>query len=837
MPDPRHDGAALRAEMECVVLPVRPGVVPSGRPPVEIFLGTEPAQYRANRVFGWSIEKVRDPAREVRIHLMSELDGFDRRGWTTGFTNYRFAIPALMGFRGRAIYNDEDEIYLTDPGELFDLDLGGRGYLAISDTESSVMLIDCERMAPVWTLQEARHAWKRSLLRKATKAAGVRGDLDPHWNARDEEFEPGHSHLLHYTTLHTQPWRPFPERFVYQEGHYTQLWHDLEREAIARGFEFFTREQPSRGFARVVERLGELPVGEMGSGIGVSGELAAAVEAIVRRTKAASLLELAPDLRGDATQRPARFGLDVERRVGLLELLARGDDARSDVVVCVDGLEALPVWDVPWLIDSLFRAARRGVFVGVRCPESPPRRRLLLPPQGTVHTPDWWRSHFEVAAARHPGIAWELMTTRGKAFAPERIHVASGGPRHDATPPLVWTLTDGAPGNEAQVEALVRELGWPAESITPGPGAERRGRRGLLARLRGEPGDAHPEPEPQASWPDLLIVAGRAAAPAARRLRERSRGRTRVVALGAKASTPVEAVDLAVTPRGAMLFPHPDRMIVERPLVASAPVRAGGPRGVSPIWRERLAGIPGPRIALLIGSGTSMLGLDGASAEALGRLVRDSAAGLGASVVVSASRHASPEVLARCLRGLGRAALVHRDTPEQRPGERAWSAILESAEIFVMAGLGETAVAELCATGRPVFLAPQRAVARGPMRRVADALVDALVARANARPENDRGTTRPQQGLELLAARWIARGVVRPRRDVESLRGRLVRGGHARLLRAPIRAADLAGFAPPPVSEVGRVADRIRAMLGTQDAPFEDAPFEEGPGAPGPDRA
>ena len=165
---------ALREAMECVVLPALPGAPPSGRPPVEIFLGTEPAQYRANRVFGYSIEKARDPGREVRIHLMSELAGFDRRGWTTGFTNYRFAIPALCGGRGRAIYNDEDEIYLTDPGRLFDLDLGSAGYLAISDTESSVMLIDCERMAPVWT---ARRGPAR--LEAGAPAQGFPGDGPP----------------------------------------------------------------------------------------------------------------------------------------------------------------------------------------------------------------------------------------------------------------------------------------------------------------------------------------------------------------------------------------------------------------------------------------------------------------------------------------------------------------------------------------------------------------------------------------------------------------------------------------------------------------------------------
>lgn len=811
--------AALLAAMERVVLAPRADAPPSDRPPVEIFLGTEPAQYRANRVFGWSIEQVRDPGREVRIHVMSELPGFDRRFWTTGFTNYRFAIPALKGGRGRAIYNDEDQIYLTDPGALFDLDLGGAGHLAISDTESSVMLVDCARMAPVWTLEEARHGWKRSLLKKASRATGLRGDLDPHWNARDEEFVPGRSHLLHYTTLHTQPWRPFPERFVYQRGSHTQLWHDLERQAIDAGFELFHRDAPSRGFADRIARLRDLPTSEMGSGIGVAGELSAAVEDLVRATKSRTLLEVQPDLRGDAEQRPGRFGLEVERRVGLLEWLsALDDDERFDGVLCVDGFEALPTWDVPWLVEALFQRARRFVFVAVPTPESEPRRRLLLPPQGTTHTPDWWRSHFEVAARRHPEVRWGLLTARGRGYEPERIVLRHGGPRPDAAPPTVWTISDGEPGNDTQVRALADGLGWPsrAHRLSPSllaelPFADRGAHlRGVARDALGRAGLAPP-------WPDLLIVAGRRAAPAARWIREAARGRTRVVALGPKAGTPADAVDLAVTPRGARLFPHPNRIEIDRPLVAAAseatPAGSGGGA-----WDARLAAIPGRRIALLIGSGTELLGLDASASEALGRLVAESAAGLGAAVIVSASRHARDEVLEGCLRGLGRPALVHRETPDQRPGERAWPAILAAADVFVMAGLGETALAELCATGRPVFLAPRRRAGWRLWPALRDRVLDAISERAQARPANDRGTTRPQEGLELLCARAIDRGWVRPRRDAEALRGRLVRGGHARLLRAPIRAGDLEGFAPPTENEVELVAARVRAMLGVVDS-------------------
>lgn len=804
---------AIRESMETIVLPARAGAPTSDKPPVEIYLGTEPAQYRANRVFVWSIEKVRDPGREVRIHVMSELPGFDRKGWTTGFTNYRFAIPAFQEGCGRAIYNDEDQIYLTDPGVLFDLDLGSEAHLSISDTESSVMLIDCERMAPVWTLEESQRGWKRSLLRKASKETGLRGDLEPGWNARDEEFEPGRSHLLHYTTLHTQPWRPFPERFVYQRGSYTQLWHDLEAEAIEAGFELFHRDRPSRGFVEHLARLQALPLSDMGSGIGVAGDLVQAVEGLTRRTKSRSLLELQPDLRGDDAQNPGRFGLDTERRVGLLEFLASDDsDERFDGVLCVDGLEAIPVWDVPWVIEALFQRARRFVYVAVRTPERPPRRRFLLPPQGTTHTVAWWQSHFESAARRHPEIAWELMTSRGNGFDADGIAIRSGGPRPDPSPPSVWTITDGSPGNVVQAEALATALGWPHRAMAPRlSGRSRWPFAGRGAHLRGVEGD--PEAAGlEGPWPDLAIVAGRRAAPIARWIRERAHGRTRVLALGPKTATPIDAVDLAITPRGANLFPHPNRIEADRPFVPSVGAEEAGAR-----WRERLEGIAGRKLLVSIGSGTRRLGLDRRSAEALGRLVAESAEDLGVSVLVCASRHADAEIFEGLLRGLGRTAFVHRETPDQRREERPWRALVETADLHVLVGLGETSLTELCATGRPVFLAPQLRGGRSPWARLRDAVLQAVVERAQARPSNDRGTTRPQEGLELLAAKTIDRGWLRPRRDAEALRGRLVRAGHARLLRAPIRATDLEGFAGPPADELSETVSRIRAMLGVTE--------------------
>jgi hypothetical protein len=230
---------------ERVVLEGRPGSGPDPRPPVRIFLGSEPAQHRAERVFVWSIERVRDPSRTYEIWLMKSLSGFRRRGWTTGFTNYRFAIPRFAGAVGRAIYNDVDQIYLADPAELFDGELGERGWLAVAPDDPSVMLLDCARMASIWTLEATRRETKAELIRRALAVPGLYGPLAPEWNARDEEYVPGRSKCLHFTTLHTQPWRPFPERFAYQASPHAELWLGLEAEADARRHRVFTRARPS----------------------------------------------------------------------------------------------------------------------------------------------------------------------------------------------------------------------------------------------------------------------------------------------------------------------------------------------------------------------------------------------------------------------------------------------------------------------------------------------------------------------------------------------------------------------------------------------------------------
>ncbi len=231
----RDDG--VRDVPEIVRLDVEKGINASKKPPVRIFLGTEPAQQRAERVFIWSIMKVRDPARQYEIYLMSDIKGIDRSGWKTGFTNYRYAIPHFADNKGKAIYNDVDQIYLSDPAELFDTELGKAGVAAISVKENSVMLIDCKKMADLWTMDDVKAGKKHDHFKGAMNEKGLFCEMAGVWNCRDGEWPIEDTKCLHYTTLHTQPWQPFPDQLRYAPSPFAYVWQELEDEADAAGFD------------------------------------------------------------------------------------------------------------------------------------------------------------------------------------------------------------------------------------------------------------------------------------------------------------------------------------------------------------------------------------------------------------------------------------------------------------------------------------------------------------------------------------------------------------------------------------------------------------------------
>ena len=790
---PAYARPGSRARAERVLLPARGASAGGERPPVRIFVGTESGQHRAERVFVWSIEQVRDPARAVEIFLMRDLKGFDRRRWLTGFTNYRFAIPELTGGAGRAIYNDVDQIYLRDPAQLFDLDMNGRGFLSIRQTDTSVMLIDCARMAQVWTPELVRSERRKRI---EERSADQWGPLAPEWNARDEEHVPGRTGVLHFTTIHTQPWQPFPERFVYQHNPVGEVWLELERSANQAGYQIFGAEQPSDGWRELLARLAKAPVAASPAPPEVGEALSEA--------RARTVLEISLGSAANAA-RPVRTrsfdGRTTTAWDPAIAPLAKTPAETFDAVVCHDALDRVPDEDAGWFVAELFRHAQR--LVVATAGSDPAKLTLaggepLAPPR---RGEAFWLAHFETAAAAHPDVRWRLALRTPRANGAGELWLRDGGPRADG-PPRVWVLTDDKAGHTTQSVGFAEALGWPFERkalrFTP------------LNRLSNHLLDGtklglHPSCAAQLAppWPDLVISTGRRTAPVARWIGKQSRGRSRLVQLGRKGGDVAGRFDLAVTCWHFRLPPHPRRIETLIPFSAvNSAALADAAERRREVWRDAQR----PRIALLVGGSSANHRLDAEAARRIGRDVAALARGAGGSVLATTSPRTGEAATDALAEGLGADAFLYR---WRRGGaENPYQALLGAADAIVVTGDSESMLAEAVATKKPVYVAQVPELPPGPRRRFAEW----VMRRASARPRKQaKGTVRPQQGIEYLCARLVERAIVRPPRDVSALHRELARRGLARPLGATL---DLTP--PPPLTEWEEVAARVRALLGVE---------------------
>lgn len=714
---------AMPAPPATVLQPVRfdvlPGVMPADRPPVRIFLGTEPAQHRAERVFFHSLIRVRDPARVYEVYRMTRLPGFAQGRWRTGFTNFRFAIPDLAGRHGRAIYNDVDEIYLADPAPLFDLPMGEAGYLAITPADTAVMLIDCARMADVWTLERAQRLGKKTLLDLAAAKPGLWAALPTQWHARDTEYRPGLTACLHYTALNLQPWHPTPEQYSYHPHPLGELWRDLEREADAQGYEIFSAAAPSPAFAEGAARLAAVP------------PFAAPIE----------LAELA----GPGGRIAVIGPLDTGALAGF-DVSASSIDALPELqadLVAAARLELCPSDDLPWLVGALFAAARRAVYLAV----SPAAA------QEPADTEQWWRQRLRTAARRYPGRVWRLdvLDETGR-----RTHgwQAAAASKHA---PAVWCLHGKHAGDNAQIDAFATALGGPTQVHTL--------RFSVLSRLPGwlrgasRLGLAGSEPALAPPWPDLIIAAGRRSASVARWIVRQSGGRTRSVLLG-RPRAPLAAFDLVVT---TPQYGLPVRGNVLHLPAPAAMLPAADPAEIEH-WRQRWSTLPRPWIGVLAGGDRAPYRLDADAAARLGDAAAALATQRGGSVLATTGPRTSPAATDVFFAHLGEAAFRHRYAKNQT--DNPYRALLALADTFIVTGDSASMLAEAAGTGKPVavFDLP-------PRHRGAQRLLHWLEQRLGLleRAAGSRGTARQQNRLGRLYDQVLATGLISRARDVSAV--------------------------------------------------------------------
>jgi mitochondrial fission protein ELM1 len=600
------------------------------------------------------------------------------------------------------------------------------------------MLIDCERMQDLWNLDTARGRTKKSLHARAAQP-GLRGPLAPEWNSRDEEYDPTRPGVLHFTTLHTQPWRPFPDRFVYEPHPLDAVWRELESEADRAGFALYTQARPSARFRRwranvagALEPLPEQPLGELASACGV---------AKIERFDEAAL----------------RDWLEGPR-------LANAHPA----IGCVADWSRMPDQDLAWVLDALLHSAERLL--------------VLVDRSASVERANALESRLERAALHHPRVTWHLSSEGGGT-----LRVRNGGPapsQHCGRPPRVWVLCDDRGGNTTQSVGLANALGWPWEEkriAFDSKGNATRPSRDTL----------------EAPWPELVIAAGARTAPVALDLRERARGTPRLVQLGRKGGAHAEPFDLVVTPRTARLWPHPRRVETGLPVCRE-------PRGV-PLPAFQAA--PSPRVALLIGGPTARQRIDARAITHLAQQVAALLRPLTATLWVSTSRRSPPDT----------AEIIERQLPDAHcyrwraddPGN-PYPGLLAHAELLIVTGESESMLAEAAASEAVLVIARTGALRPPtPIQR----LGERVVARAHRRPENERGTPRPQRGFGRFCARLVATGRVRPLRDLDALHRELVECGRAHYLEDALINPTCLRARVSPLREAPGVAERVRSMF------------------------
>lgn len=282
--------------------------------------------------------------------------------------------------------------------------------------------------------------------------------------------------------------------------------------------------------------------------------------------------------------------------------------------------------------------------------------------------------------------------------------------------PRVWVLPDGRPGNASQCLGVAEALGWPYE-------VKRLGYTWAVVldnRLRGASLlgiDAATRATLTPPWPDLLITAGRRAAPVARYVKKQSGGRTFLVQLMHPTHHQRDFDLIAV--------PHHDR----RPEAPNILTVTGAAHHVTPeklaagaeVWRERLAGIPHPRLAVMIGGAFGRKPLPVALAVDMVRQVSDVANRLGGGILLTTSRRTPAGVVAAIPGAIGCPAYTHFWSPE---AENPYFGFLALSDATIITGDSVSMLCEATVTERPVYILSPPGLARRRQALLQDRLIE-----------------------------------------------------------------------------------------------------------------
>jgi mitochondrial fission protein ELM1 len=267
------------------------------------------------------------------------------------------------------------------------------------------------------------------------------------------------------------------------------------------------------------------------------------------------------------------------------------------------------------------------------------------------------------------------------------------------TAPLTWVVLGDKPGDNAQVESIVQALPWQCE---------RRYIQVLDEFIFGKPRvgptlyhiDRERSDPLEPPWPDLILTSGRRPANVAMWIREQSGGRTRIVFIGKPSSMPQD-YDLIIYSAEHQFPPLPNLQPITLPLmrVDEAQVAAAASE-----WNERLADLPRPLTAFLIGGPTGPFVLDKTATsrllDTIDRIIR----GTGGSAFITTSRRTPPAAVATLQAKLPPRSRLFVWTADA--SENPYHALLGLADGFVVTGDSFSMMVEVIRMHKPLAILP-----------------------------------------------------------------------------------------------------------------------------------
>lgn len=192
---------------------------------------------------GWEVSKLGTDG-SWRINIDPGFAWKQRGAWGTPFSCFRFAVPELCEFSGRAVYLDADMLVLGDVRELLEMPFEA-GYRSISKPRTDVSVIDCAWFKDKdWWPSIAKMkpsgwiTWHYCQLLERNN--GIAPTLPPAWNVCDQMHptpDPGtfSAKLLHYTSIPSQPNQPYPTVRYYKHPwpSWVKAWNDEREKARA----------------------------------------------------------------------------------------------------------------------------------------------------------------------------------------------------------------------------------------------------------------------------------------------------------------------------------------------------------------------------------------------------------------------------------------------------------------------------------------------------------------------------------------------------------------------------------------------------------------------------